>query len=426
MSQLRLWQHIYRSTERYNHRTTLMAGKIVITATGVISALGLGEEQHWHALTAKKSGLKYPAHLRTKHANEFLLGEADYSNDELATLLGLPTGDNGYTRTTLLALMAMQQLVNKTGVDIFRDDPVALVNANTVGGMCSVEDMYLDFISEKDKGPFLKYIDTLDCAESTLNIASYFNIKPFTATISTACSSSANAIMLGSRLIQQGVVKRAICGGCDALSRFTLNGFNSLKNVDKDACRPFDQSRFGLNLGEGAGYLLLEKEEDAIARGATIMAILSGYSNTNDAYHPTAPSPDGDGALMTMKLALQKAQLLPADIDYVNAHGTATINNDAAEGKALQRLFTDKQPAFSSTKPFTGHTLAAAGAIEAIFSILAIQNQSALPNLNYSTKMEELNIEPITEVKKVTIDHVLSNSFGFGGNNVSLVFSKPE
>ncbi|MCB0697188.1 MAG: beta-ketoacyl-[acyl-carrier-protein] synthase family protein [Chitinophagaceae bacterium] len=399
-----------------------MAGRIVITSTGIISALGLGEDEHTHALLTMTPGLKYATHLQTKHAKEFLLGEVDMSNDQLAAKLGLPVGDNGYTRTTLLALVAMLELVNKVGADFLKEAPIALINANTVGGMCSVEDMYLDFISDKQEGPFIKYIDTLDCAESTLNIAKYFGFKPFTATISTACSSSANAIMLGNRLIQAGVVKRAICGGCDALSRFTLNGFNSLKNVDKDACRPFDQSRFGLNLGEGAGYLVLEKEEDALARGAEVLAVLSGYSNTNDAYHPTAPSPEGDGALMTMQLALQKAGLDPGDIDYINAHGTATANNDAAEGKALQRLFT--QPCFSSTKPFTGHTLAAAGAIEAIFSIIALQRQVTLPNLNFNTKMEELEIAPVTEVQGKKIQHVLSNSFGFGGNNVSLLFSR--
>lgn len=402
-----------------------MAGKIVITSTGIISALGRGTDEHIQALFSKKAGLRHPEHLQTRHAGEFLLGEVDYSNDELSELLQLPTGDNGYTRTTLLALVAMQELINDAGVGLFRNEPFALVNANTVGGMCSVEDMYLDFISEKQEGPFIKYIDTLDCAESTLNIARHFNIHPFSATISTACSSSANAILLGSRLIQNGIVKRAICGGCDALSRFTLNGFNSLKNVDKDACRPFDQTRFGLNLGEGAGYLLLEKEEDALARGANIIAVLSGYSNTNDAYHPTAPSPEGDGALMTMQLALEKAGLTADDIDYVNAHGTATTNNDAAEGKALQRLFTDKKPCFSSTKPYTGHTLAAAGSIEAIFSIWAMQQQTTLPNLNFTTPMEELDITPVTEAVKINIRHVLSNSFGFGGNNVSLIFSQP-
>lgn len=400
-----------------------MAGRIVITATGIISATGYGTDENLQALLDKKAGLRHPVHLHTKHAREFLTGEVNLSNDELTELVGLPKGKRN-TRTTLLALAAMQDLESKVTAGLLRKEGLAFINANTVGGMCSVEDMYLDFISDKTEGEFLKYIDTLDCAESTLNIINHFTLKPFTATLSTACSSSANAILLGARMIQAGIVERAICGGCDALSRFTLNGFHTLKNIDKEASRPFDQTRFGLNLGEGAGYVLLEKEEDALTRGANIIAVLSGYANTNDAYHPTAPSPEGDGALMTMQLALQKANLNAADIDYVNAHGTATINNDVAEGRALQRLFGEQVPYFSSTKPFTGHTLAAAGAIEAIYSIMALQQQITLPNLNFSAPMEELTIKPVTEAKQAEINHVISNSFGFGGNNVSLIFSK--
>jgi len=169
---------------------------------------------------------------------------------------------------------------------------------------------------------------------------------------------------------------------------------------------------------------LLETEKAAKERGAEILAVLSGYGNTNDAYHPTAPSPNGDGAYNTMQLALHKAGLQPQDIDYINAHGTATINNDAAEGKAIERLFENNIPLFSSTKPFTGHTLAAAGSIEAIFSIWALQQQKAWANLHFTTKMEELAIAPVAQMQDANLQHVLSNSFGFGGNNVSLIFSK--
>ncbi|MCB0700054.1 MAG: beta-ketoacyl-[acyl-carrier-protein] synthase family protein [Chitinophagales bacterium] len=401
-----------------------MADRIAITSLGIISALGRGKQANIDALTNKRSGLNHPVHLKTKHSNEFLLGEIDLSDDELATALNLPTGDNGYTRTTLIALLAMQELMSSIDMEWLQNDSFAFINANTVGGMCSVENMYLDFISENTRGEFIQYIDTLDCAESTLNICKYYDIKPFTATLSTACSSSANAIMLGARLIKQGVVTRAICGGCDALSRFTLNGFNSLKNVTKGLCKPFDEERMGLNLGEGAGYLLLEKESDAIARGATILGYLSGYSNTNDAHHPTAPPPGGEGALLTMNEALRTANLSSSDIGYVNAHGTATLNNDEAEGKALERLFEDKAPIFSSTKPYTGHTLAAAGAIEAIFSLCTLEQQKAWPNLNFEKQMHDINISPVTEVTDINVEHVLSNSFGFGGSNVSLVFSK--
>ncbi|MEZ5015443.1 MAG: beta-ketoacyl-[acyl-carrier-protein] synthase family protein [Flavipsychrobacter sp.] len=401
-----------------------MPEKIVVTSLGIISALGNGAKQNKAALFNAEHGLTHPRHLQTVHAAEFLLGEVNLSNDELSELLGLPTGDNGYTRTTLLALVAMKETVSNIDIELLRSEPLALINANTVGGMCSVEDMYMDFISEKTDGPFIKYIDTLDCAESTLNIAQFFDIHPLSATLSTACSSSANAILLGARMIKHGLVKRAICGGCDGLSRYTVNGFNSLKNMSRQACQPFDENRTGLNLGEGAGYLILESETSAKERGATILATLSGYGNMNDAHHPTAPSPNGDGAYNTMQLALENAQLQIEDIDYINAHGTATLNNDQSEGKAIERLFGDKTPHFSSTKPFTGHTLAAAGAIEAIFSIWAMQENTVLPNLNLQTPMEEINIRPTTSYHKTEIKHILSNSFGFGGNNVSLLFSK--
>ncbi|XZF13919.1 beta-ketoacyl-[acyl-carrier-protein] synthase family protein [Chitinophagaceae bacterium MMS25-I14] len=404
-----------------------MPESVVITAAGILSAIGKGTGATLQSLRAGRAGVRYPVYLQTVHATDFLLGEVPYSNAELTAMLAPnQLSGNGYTRTTLLAINAIQELLLQTDTDLLRSEPLALINANTVGGMCSVEDMYEDFITPGKTGQFIRYIDTLDCAESTERATAYFGLKPFTATISTACSSSANAIILGARMIRQGLVKRAICGGCDALSRFTLNGFNSLKNVDKQPCRPFDNDRFGLNLGEGAGYVLLEREEDARARNATILARFSGYCNSNDAYHPTAPSPDGAGAYRTMVGALAKARLQPGDIGYINAHGTATITNDAAEGLAIQNLFGESSyPYFSSTKPFTGHTLAAAGAVEAIFSIMSLQEETAFANLNFTTPMQELAIRPVTENTHIAgLKHVMSNSFGFGGNNVSLIFSK--
>lgn len=402
-----------------------MAEKIAVTSIGILSALGLGQEKNLNQLLSEQSGLRHPEILRTAHASELLVGEVQLTDDELSERLGLPTGLNGYTRITLLALLAMKELVDDIGLDLLKKEPLAFINANTVGGMSSVENMYLDFISDKEEGYFTDYIDSLDCCANTQQIVNYFDIKPTMATISTACSSSANAILLGARMIKNGLVERAICGGCDSLSRFTVNGFNSLKNVSKGISQPFDQNRDGLNLGEGAGYVLLESESAAKKRGAKIQAYLSGYGNSNDAYHPTAPSPNGDGALKTMQKALERADIKPSEIDYINAHGTATLNNDQAEGKALERLFEGNVPSFSSTKPFTGHTLAAAGVIEAIFSIWAIQHKTAFANLNFSTPMEELNITPVTSTtENQDIEHALSNSFGFGGNNVSLLFSK--
>ncbi len=403
-----------------------MAERVVVTGIGIISALGTGRAAHVAALRNAQPGVRKATHLVSIHTPDFVLGEIDRSNDDLSQMMGLPTGDNGYTRTTLLSLAAMKDLLDTTAIEsLLRNEPFAFISANTVGGMSTIEDIYMDVASIPGDPNNIKYIYTLDCADSTKKVAEHYKLKPFMATISTACSSSSNSLIMGARMIKQGVVQRAICGGGDALSRFTLNGFHTLKNVDKQHTRPFDQNRMGLNLGEAAGFVLLESESAARARGAKILAVLSGYANTNDAYHPTAPSPDGTGAYNTMRQALDMAGLQPADIGYINAHGTATENNDRAEGLAIQKLFGPQAPPFSSTKPYTGHTLAAAGVIEAIFSLWAMEERMIIPNLNFETKMEELDIAPATRLQEdVQIDHVLSNSFGFGGSNVSLIFSK--
>ncbi len=403
-----------------------MAERVVVTGIGIISALGTGIKAHIAALRNTHKGVRPISILKSVHSHEFVLGEIRMTNDELSAYIGLPVGDNGHTRTALLSLAAMKDLLEGTSVDLLRAEPFAFINANTVGGMSKMEDIYADVLKTDTKEENIKYIDTLDCAESTERVTDFYKLNPFSATISTACSSSSNSFLLGARMIKQGIVKRAVCGGGDALSRFTLNGFYSLKNVDKNPCKPFDQNRNGLNLGEAAGFCLLEAESVAKARGANIIAVLSGYANTNDAYHPTAPSPTGEGAYRTMQEALNMAGLQPADISYINAHGTATQNNDAAEGQALQKLFGTQPPPFSSTKPYTGHTLAAAGVVEAVFSMMALQERIIIPNLNFETRMEELEIQPATKlVENADLRHVLSNSFGFGGSNVSLIFSKP-
>ncbi len=282
------------------------------------------------------------------------------------------------------------------------------------------EQYYKDFIAEaKHK----KYIDTHHAGNHTEKIAEKLGITDYLTTISTACSSSLNSIMSGVRLIKNGLLDRVVVGGTDALSKFTLNGFNTLMILDKEHCRPFDESRRGLNLGEGAAYLVLEREDLALEQGKKIYAYVSGYANANDAHHQTASSGDGKGPYLAMKQALGKTGLQPADIDYINVHGPGTENNDLTESIALKRLFGDQLPPFSSTKAFTGHTLGAAGVIESIFSIIALQEQKLLPNINFKKKIRETGLVPVTDIQSATIEHVLTNSFGFGGNDSSLIFS---
>jgi 3-oxoacyl-[acyl-carrier-protein] synthase-1 len=247
-------------------------------------------------------------------------------------------------------------------------------------------------------------------------------IRQNVTTISTACSSSANSIMLGARLIKNNRLKRALVGGTDALTRFTLNGFQALEILSQTGCRPFDLNRDGLTIGEGAAVLILESEE--VADPSRVVCEITGYANANEAFHATASSADGLGASLAMAGALDTAGLNPGDISYINAHGTGTDINDLSEGRAIRNVFGPGIPPVSSTKGFTGHTLGAAGAVEAVFSVLALQNQVLLPSLNFTVPMEELYFQPVITPAACLLKHVMSNSFGFGGNNTSLIFTK--
>jgi 3-oxoacyl-[acyl-carrier-protein] synthase-1 len=197
-----------------------------------------------------------------------------------------------------------------------------------------------------------------------------------------------------------------------------------LKILDPQPCRPFDRDRAGLNLGEGAAYVVLESAESATKRNVQAICCLSGYANTCDAYHQTASSPDGEGAYMAMQQAIDVASIRPQDIDYINAHGTGTPNNDLSEGRSIMRLFGRDIPPVSSTKPFTGHTTSAAGGVEAVISVLALQHGFIPANLNFENKSEELDFQPVTKTMALNLKHVMSNSFGFGGNDSALIFSK--
>jgi len=230
--------------------------------------------------------------------------------------------------------------------------------------------------------------------------------------------------MLGARLLLNGKLDRVLVGGTDALAKFTISGFRSLMIYDDQWCRPFDESRTGLNLGEGAGFLLLENEKSIALSGNKTLCYVNGWANAADAYHQTASSPDGKGATLAIQKAIHLSGFDTKDISYINAHGTGTKNNDLSESVALKNVFGSQIPLFSSTKPFTGHTLAAAGAIESVFSVLAITNQLVYPNLNFQSPIEETGLVPVTSLlTDKPVNTILSNSFGFGGNNSSIVFS---
>ena len=388
---------------------------VVVTGMGIVSAIGSSVTANLHSLQSNVHGLSKPAILKTKH--QFPVGEIKLSTAELLDELNL-SANSGITRASLLGIKAITEIFKNTDIE---PDPenTAFVSGTSVGGIDKTEE-YFDQFGENVA--LRTYIQAQHPGYTTQKIAEYFGIKEHITTISTACSSSANAIMNGARLIQSGRFSKVIVGGSDCLTKFTLNGFNSLRILSEKPARPFDINRNGLNLGEAAAYLVLEAESNSSAQ--KVIAKVSGAGNANDAYHQTASSENGEGAYKAMTAALRSANLNAFQIDYINAHGTGTQNNDLAETNALKRVFAQNEvPDFSSTKVFTGHTLGAAGAVEAIYSILSLQNQQLFANLNFQDVMEN-GLVPVTQKKHGKLDHVMSNSFGFGGNCTSLIFSK--
>jgi 3-oxoacyl-[acyl-carrier-protein] synthase-1 len=395
-----------------------MSGKVFITGIGIISAIGNNVEETIASFKLQKSGIGNISILHTKYKDDYVAGEIKYSNSELEDILGFPSGSD-LPRTALLGIKAANEAYLHAKIDSEKSLRTGLIAGTTVGGMDKTERYYYHPDQNTD------FIKSHSCGSITEQIAEYLNITSFVTTLNTACSSSANAIMYGARLIKNGSLDRVIAGGFDSLSIYTLNGFKSLYILSPDPCKPFDNNRTGLNLGEGAGFIVMESEEANHKTGNRPICMLSGYANTNDAFHQTASSEDGEGAFLCVHEALEKAKLDPQNIDYINLHGTGTQNNDLSEGRALLRIFDDIIPALSSTKSFTGHTLGAAGGIEAVFSVLSIQKQLIYPNLFFNQPMDEIGISPVSSlIEDSDIRHVMSNSFGFGGNDTTLIFSK--
>lgn len=391
---------------------------IVITAEGIVSAIGNNEMEVVESLRSRKSGIGEMEYLQSKH-KELPVGEVKMSNDEMKAMLGIQQTEE-VSRTSLMGILAIRQfadsLPKKDETDSTR---IVLISGTTVGTMDVTERHFHNILEEQDLS-FLKYHG---CGGSTQRIADYFGCFSDVTTVSTACSSAANAILLGANMIKAGRADVIVAGGSESLSRFHLNGFNSLMILDKERCRPFDETRAGLNLGEGAAFVVLESEEHAKKRGAEIHAYLAGYGNACDAFHQTASSDNGEGAYLAMKEALAMAGLQPQDIQYVNAHGTGTPNNDQSEGVALKRMFGERMPLVSSTKSFTGHTTSASGGIETIICLLAMKYGFVPANLGWQNPIEG-GITPTLGEDNVKLDNVVCNSFGFGGNDTSLILSK--
>ena len=398
-----------------------MSQRIFVTGIGIISGIGNNVNETLQSIKQKKSGVTEIKYLETIHKGVFPVSEVKLSEDELIEMAGLDK-NKPFTRSTLIGIIAAAEAVKNAKIDNIKEYRTGLISGTTVGGMDKSELFYKDLLETTNH---LEYIETHDCGESTERIADYIGVKDFVSTTSTACSSAANSMILGSRMIKNGMLDRVIAGGIESLTRYHINGFNTLMILDKEPCKPFDENRSGLNLGEGGAFLVLESEDLVKKTGKKVLAELTGYGNSCEAFHQTASTPEGKGAYSAMKEALDRSGLKPEQIDYINAHGTGTDNNDLSEGRAIDKLFGPNPPKVSSTKAYTGHTTSAAGGVEAVISILCIQNNMIFPNLNFKEQMKELSFKPVTELlENMKIDHVLSNSFGFGGNNSTLIFSR--
>lgn len=398
---------------------------IAITGEGIVSAIGLNKQEVLQSLQEGRTGIGEMKYLQSVH-HELPVGEVDLSNEQMKEKLGIPSMQM-MSRTSLMGMLAIDQALKEAHVEVanlraIKADGkplrIVLVSGTTVGDMDITE---LCFDQWEKQGSF-EFLQHHDCGNSTRLMADHFGIFDEVTTLSTACSSAANAIMLGARLLEAGEADLVVAGGTEALTRLHLNGFNSLMILDHEPCRPFDTTRAGLNLGEGAAFVVLESEEMAQLRKVTPHAYLTGYGNACDAFHQTASSENGEGAYLAMTEALAMAHLSAKDIQYVNAHGTGTPNNDQSESVSLKRVFGDEMPMVSSTKSFTGHTTSASGSIETVICILAMQHHFVPANLGWKNPMEN-GILPTMGTQNVDLENVLCNSFGFGGNDSSLVIS---
>jgi 3-oxoacyl-(acyl-carrier-protein) synthase len=390
----------------------------VITGLGIVTAAGCGVDEVWAAITSGASGLKPLSLFQSPRYGQMLVGEI---NRDL-TELGAPLRGS---RSDKLGWLAARDALASAKINL---PPIAeragIVLGCSVGGSFDSE----HFLTALIKRGKMRARPTRfhECHSAVDLIANDFGLLGPSLTIATACSSGAQAIATAAELIMAGEADVMLAGGADSLSLMTWGGFNSLLLTDGAGCRPFDAARSGMTLGEGAAMLVIESEAAAQKRGAKILARLAGWGASCDAHHATAPHPEGAGALAAMQSALRRADLDAAAIDYVNAHGTGTRDNDLAEAKAMKKLFGAIVPPFSSTKRFFGHALAASGAIEAVVCVEALRRQEMPPNPGFTTPDAAMGLEPVITLRPAALNHVMSNSFGFGGNNAALIFSRPE
>ncbi len=413
-----------------------MEKRVVVTGIGAVTPVGCGKEAFWEALLAGKSGI---SRISRFDASEYATQIAGEIKDFDVAQYGVDKKEaRRMDRSSQFALAAAKLAVDDSGLNLEEEnrDRIGTIVGSGIGGMETLHDLYEGLF---DKGPnrvspFVVPMMIGNMAAGRVSIQ--FGLYGPCSCVVTACASGTNAVGDAFRVIQRGDADVMVAGGCEAaVSPGAVAGFAAMKamstrNDDPEhASRPFDAERDGFVMGEGAGILILEELEHAKKRGAHIYAEIVGYGSNADAYHITAPAPEGEKAQVCMALALADAGVKPEEVDYINAHGTSTGLNDKNETMAIKALFGDhaKKIAVNSTKSMTGHLLGAAGAIEAIVLALSIENGKVHPTINLTHPDPELDLDYVAEgARELPVKYALSNSFGFGGHNATLLFRRYE
>jgi 3-oxoacyl-[acyl-carrier-protein] synthase II len=396
--------------------------RVAITGLGIFCSTGKNVEEFCRSLKEGQTGIgpitlfdtsKYPckigAEIRDYRSEEF------FKKKELKKL----------SRADQFGLIASEEAVKASEIHSYPSEEVGVCLGAGAGGMFEAETYHREILVKGRSKPSL--IWPFIPSYTTDRVAERFGFSGPKFTVTTACSSSATAIGYGADLIRSGKSKAVLCGGSEALSELTFGGFNSLKATDPSPCRPFDRKRAGMSLGEGAGILILEDLDEAIKRGARIYAEFLGYGIGGEAYHITAPEPSGMREARIVREAMEESRILPAEVDYINAHGTGTPLNDKVETLSIKNVFGERAHSIpvSSIKSSVGHCLGSAGAVEAIASVLSIIYQFIPPTLSHREGDEDCDLDYVPgKSREAEVRVVLSNSFAFGGNCTTLIFRK--
>ncbi|NCD33494.1 MAG: beta-ketoacyl-[acyl-carrier-protein] synthase family protein [Spartobacteria bacterium] len=388
--------------------------RIFVTGMGLITSLGSSVDKNWKQLLAEKTGVREARRFDGSRYDGAPLCSVDIPSLE---------GDDPYLddASRILFVAVQEALGGRTDL---ASAPLYL--ATTMGGMAQGLQFYKDYQKHGITKNNLRHLKDYVPYMQGIHLSRRMGFRRAPLVISNACSSGGNAVGMAWMALKAGMADKAIVAGYDIVCEFVFGGFNVLRLISRSGCRPFDKHRDGLVLGEGAAVLVLETEASARASGRTLLAEVSGYAASCDAYHCTQPHPEGDGAEKVIRDCLSSAHLQPGDISYVNAHGTATLHNDMMEAKAVQRVFKDNPSMFmTSTKASTGHTLGAAGVIESVFSVLSLRDQVVPPTLGIHDPIEELgHVTVPSTATTYDVRHVISTSYGFGGTNACVAFSK--